>query len=343
MKNIKNILNNNETIIIISMFIIVILLITFIPNLDNSFIKADKLYISEIMVNNTYTLEDEDGDYSDYIEIYNGYNYKINLDGYYLSDSEFETSKWKFPEITINANEYLIIFASGKNKCNLENKICHTNFKLSSKSETLTLTDKTHTIINKFTYPETTNDVSFGFYKRKYTHLEIPSPGKINNINNTQNNKITNKDLYINEYLSNNTRNIYSLDGQYHDWVELYNNSEEDLELNNIYLTDNKKELNKYKLPNITIKSKEYLIIYLGEESKIINTQIISNFKITSNEELILSNGKKIIDKIQIVELPENVSYGKLEDKWYYFTKPTPGTINNTKAFSTLGGKNERT
>ena len=56
-----------------------------------------------------------------------------------------------------------------------------------------------------------------------------------------------------------------------------------------------------------------------------------------------LSNGKKIIDKVKIIELPENISYGKIEDKWYYFTSPTPSKINNTKAHIYLGGQDEHT
>jgi len=136
MKNIKNILSKNETLIIIILFVIITLFMILIPNLNNNFIKTGKLYITEIMANNTYTHKDEDGDYSDYIEIYNGYNHQINLEGYYLSDSEFETNKWMFPNIIIKPNEYLIIYASGKDKCNNKEKICHTNFKLSSKGET---------------------------------------------------------------------------------------------------------------------------------------------------------------------------------------------------------------
>ena len=41
--------------------------------------KDNKLYINEILVSNTYTQIDDDGEYSDYIEIYNGYKRKINL------------------------------------------------------------------------------------------------------------------------------------------------------------------------------------------------------------------------------------------------------------------------
>ena len=139
MKNIKNILKIKETTKIILLFIIIIIMVILIPNLDNSFIKADKLYINEILVNNTYSHLDNFNEYSDYIEIYNGYKREINLEGYQLSDSEFKPNKWTFPNIVIKPKEYLIIYASGKDKCDINNKICHTSFKLNSNGELLTL------------------------------------------------------------------------------------------------------------------------------------------------------------------------------------------------------------
>ena len=343
MKNIRNILKTNEYLIIIILFTIITLLILFIPNLDNSFIKSDKLYINEIMVNNTYTHKDNDNKYSDYIEIYNGYNHSINLQGYHLSDSEFETKKWTFPNITIKAKEYLIVYASNKDKCDLENRICHTNFKLSSNGETVTLTDKTDNIINKFTYSKTTNDISYGFLGGKYTLLNSPTPGTKNNVKSLKYQKLSNKDLYINEYMIHNQRSSYDTEGNYNDFIELYNNSSKDLELNNIYLTDNPDELTKYKLPNITIKKDNYLLVYLSDTSKVVDNQITANFKLSKEDKsIIISNGKKIIDKVDIINLSDNISYGKKEDKWYYFTKPTPGTENNTVSHTSLGGNYER-
>lgn len=338
MKNIKNILKNNEYLIIIIIFIIITLLILFIPNLDNSFVISDKLYINEILANNTYIHLDNDNEYSDYIEIYNGYNHKINLAGYHLSDSEFETTKWTFPNITINKEEYLIIYASGKDKCDLDNRICHTNFKLSSKGETITLTDKTNNIINKFSFPETTNDISYGYTSGKYYFLNSVTPGNKNDTK-LKYQKLSNKDLYINEYMIHNQRSNYDSNGNYNDFIELYNNSSKDLELNNIYISDNSDELTKYKLPNLTIKKDSYLLIYLGDISNILDNQITTNFKLSNKDNhIIISNGKKIIDKVDLVSLPDNISYGKKNDEWYYFTKPTPGNINNTKAHSSLGG-----
>jgi len=344
MKNIKNILSKNETLIIIILFVIITLFMILIPNLNNNFIKTGKLYITEIMANNTYTHKDEDGDYSDYIEIYNGYNHQINLEGYYLSDSEFETNKWMFPNIIIKPNEYLIIYASGKDKCNNKEKICHTNFKLSSKGETLTFTDKSNNIINKFTYESITNDIAYGYIINRYTLMNKASPQKQNTKNKLKYLKLNNKDIYINEYMIHNQRNTYDQEGNYNDWIEIYNNSDKTIELNNIYLSDNIKELTKYKLPNVEIKSNDYLLVYLGIESKIINNQITANFKLSKEDDyLIISNGKKIIDKVKVVNLNDNISYGKKDDKWYYFTMPTPGKPNTTKEHYSLGGQNDRT
>ena len=244
MKNIKNILNNNDYLTIIILFIIIILLLLFIPSLDNSYILSDKLYINEIMASNSYTIKDDDGEYSDYIEIYNGYSYSINLEGYHLSDSEFETNKWTFPNIEINSKEYLIVYASGKNNCDIDNKICHTNFKLSSKGETITLTDKSNNIINKFTYPNTSNDISYGYSSGKYMLSNNPTPGEKNNTKAFKYQKLSNKDIYINEYMIYNQRSTYDSEGNYNDFIEIYNNSNKDIELNNIYLTDNPDELN---------------------------------------------------------------------------------------------------
>jgi len=336
--NIRNILRTNEYLIIIILFVIIISFILLFPSLDNSFVISDKLYINEILVNNTYSHLDDDLEYSDYIEIYNGYNKDINLSGYHLSDSEFETNKWTFPDITIKSHQYLIVYASGKDKCDLDKNICHTNFKLSSKGETITLTDKSNNIINKFTYPEITNDISYGYTNKKYYLLDKVTAGKRNS-SKLKYQKITNKDLYINEYMIYNQRNSYNIDGYYLDFIELYNKTVSDIELNNIYLSDNIDELTKYKIPNVTIKKDDYLLIYLGDSSSIKNNQIIANFKLSNTDSyLILSNGKKIIDKIEIKELKDNISYGRVDDKWYYFTKPTPGTINNTKYHDSLGG-----
>jgi len=338
MTNIKNTskvkLKDGFKIIIV--LIIVILLLILFPTARKNYIKESKLFINEIMVKNTYTIKDNDNEYSDYIELYNGYKDSINLSGYHISDSEFDLDKWTFPDISINPGEYLIIYASGKDICDKEKRICHTSFKLSSKGEVLLLTDYSGNILNKFNYPEMSNDISYGFVNDKYDLLDKPTPGKENSIE-FKYSELINKDLYINEYMTHNKNVSYTSSGDYNDFIELYNNSNNDLDIHNIYLSDDKNNLIKYKLPDIKINKNEYLVISLSDTSTFINNEIVANFKLSDGEDIILSNGKSIIESLEVKELMDNISYGRIDNKWYYFTSPTPGSVNDTKRYEKIG------
>ncbi len=166
-----------KEIIIVGLFIVAIILVMIFKP-DDSYIKSGGLFINEIVASNSYSYKDNDGEYSDYIEIYNDNNYDINLNGYRLTDSIYEVNKWRFPDITIKAHEYLVIFASGKNKCKTSDK-CHVNFKLSSDGETISLIDDTGNIISRVSYKELKNDYALSYVKGKYI-VTKPTPGKEN-------------------------------------------------------------------------------------------------------------------------------------------------------------------
>jgi hypothetical protein len=87
--------------------------------------------------NSSYT--DDDGETNDWIEFYNPTDETINLKSWYLSDEKDDLKKWQFPDIQIKSGEFLIVFASDKNK---SSKFLHTNFKISSKGETLFLSNE---------------------------------------------------------------------------------------------------------------------------------------------------------------------------------------------------------
>lgn len=322
-------------LIIIILFILAIILIMFVPNINGKNIKKSKLYISEILASNYSIIKDDDNAYSDYIEIYNGYNREIDLSNYYLSDSEYNTNKWRFPNIVIKPKEYLVVYASGKDKCNLEDRICHTNFKLSDKGEVISLSDLNGNIISKVSFNEQLTDISYGYVNGKYTYLE-PTPNLKNikkDINTGGNFKIR-----INEYIVTNKGSDYNKDGNYYDWVELYNYSKEDINLKYIYISDNNKKLAKYNLPDKVLKPNEYVVVYMSGKDEYINDEIHANFRLSNNDkQIIISNGKKIIDIVEVKPLKDSVSYGYKEGKWYYFTTPTKGYENNTAAFSKIG------
>ena len=319
--------------LIILLFIIAIVLV-FIFDKPQNFIKTGNLYISEIVASNSYTYKDEDGEYSDYIELYNDNDFSIDLNGYYLTDNLYDIKKWAIGDINIDAHEYLIIFASGKKRCD-DKLMCHTNYKLKSSGETITLIDNTGNIISRVTYPEMENDISYSYSKKSYI-LTKPTPKEKNSEEEIKKIDINKYQLKINEYMSHNKGSSYAKDGGYYDFIEIYNEGEE-VNLLGLSLTDDEKDLNKFLLPEVILKKNDYLVIYLNDGITVEDV-ISANFKLSDNDKkLILSGSGRIIDQVDVVPLPKNVSYGLVDNRWYYFLTPTPGKKNNTKYVERIG------
>ncbi|MCH2585264.1 MAG: lamin tail domain-containing protein, partial [Planctomycetes bacterium] len=122
------------------------------------------LVITEILSLNRSGLQDEDGEYSDWIELYNNSDTEVNLAGYKLTDDLDDLTKWEFPAVTLGPRRYLVIFASDKDR-RLPNSQLHTNFKLERQGELLALiTPDGSTVVAAFSpqYPRQVSDVSWG-------------------------------------------------------------------------------------------------------------------------------------------------------------------------------------
>lgn len=81
--------------------------------------QTSDLYINEFTADNTSGLHDEYYDFPDWIEIYNSSGSHIDLTGYSLTDDPLENAKWIFPAMALAPNQYLVVFASGKDLYNL--------------------------------------------------------------------------------------------------------------------------------------------------------------------------------------------------------------------------------
>ena len=103
------------------------------------------LVINEIMASNISSVTDQDGGYDDWVELYNGNNFSLNLNGYYLSDNENDLTKWSFPNMSIPANDYLIVWCdtAGGTQSGL-----HTTYRLSADQEEVYLTNAIGTVID---------------------------------------------------------------------------------------------------------------------------------------------------------------------------------------------------
>src|SRR5262245_60860694 len=75
-----------------------------------------QVVISEFMAANTGALLDEDGESSDWIELFNSSTTPTNLSGWRLTDDVENLSKWTFPTTNLGPGQFLVVFASGKNR-----------------------------------------------------------------------------------------------------------------------------------------------------------------------------------------------------------------------------------
>lgn len=116
--------------------------------------------ISEFLADNLTGVTDLDGDRPDWIEIHNPDASPVNLAGWSLTDNSTQLAKWTFPSVTIPADGYLLVYASGKDITT--GPELHTNFSLDQSGEYLALVSPSFAVTSSFTFPAQASDVSYG-------------------------------------------------------------------------------------------------------------------------------------------------------------------------------------
>jgi hypothetical protein len=146
-----------------------------------------EITINEFMAANSKTLADNDGEYSDWIELYNSDPTAVNLEGWFLTDDPQAPKLWQFPAVTIPARGYLLLFASGKDR-RTPGSTLHTNFRLDADGEYLALVKPDGTSVTTVfspAFPSQFEDVSYGTPAAasaavSTTFLQTATPGAAN-------------------------------------------------------------------------------------------------------------------------------------------------------------------
>jgi hypothetical protein len=131
-------------------------------------------------------IADEDDELQDWIELWNAGTQAVNLAGWSLSDDPDNPGKWTFPAILLGAREYLVVFASGKDrKPTGAGARLHTNFKLNVSGEYLGLfnAEAPRQVMTEFApeFPEQRSDYSYGYDGGgALRYFSNPTPGAAN-------------------------------------------------------------------------------------------------------------------------------------------------------------------
>ncbi|WP_309640585.1 CotH kinase family protein [Flavobacterium sp.] len=124
-------------------------------------ITSQSIVINEVLASNSNINQDEDGSYQDWVELRNNGATSVNLTDFGLTDDATMPFKWTFPNISIGAGQYLLVWCSDKDRATAGQPL-HTNFKLSSAGETLTLTNALGVTLNTVTTPAMLQNISYG-------------------------------------------------------------------------------------------------------------------------------------------------------------------------------------
>ncbi|MCC6233073.1 MAG: CotH kinase family protein [Verrucomicrobiales bacterium] len=145
-----------------------------------------QVVLSELVAANATGLLDGDRHAVDWIELQNRGVEPASLEGWYLTDSRAQPTKWRFPAVTLAPGEFSIVFASGKDRTNPAAAL-HTNFKLSAGGEYLALVASDgRTVASSFepAYPAQSPDLAYGAGGGegglREGYLMPPTPGATN-------------------------------------------------------------------------------------------------------------------------------------------------------------------
>ncbi len=138
------------------------------------------LFINEFSADNDFIVADEYGNYSDWIEVYNGDSEAVYLGDYYLTDNLDTRDKWLMPEVTLNPGGFELFWADGEPALGDH----HADFKLSKDGEEIGIFSSEMFLVDTISFGAQTTDISFGRQQDAFpswTFFSTPTPGATNN------------------------------------------------------------------------------------------------------------------------------------------------------------------
>ena len=293
-----------------------------------------ELVISEVMTANRSTLLNRDGQLCDWVELYNSGNENISLAELYISNDLGDRMKWQLPDITLAPGERTLVRCSGSTAPDGE-----ANFALSRSGCTVVVSGAVGNVIDQVEVPRLEEDRTWALQSNgTYTVCDKPSPGFENTeagCSAFRASQTVTGPLIISEVMASNAKYLIQSDGEYYDWVEVRNISDEPLRLSKYALSDDPEKPHKFTLPDVTLEPGECYVIICSGNEELSGKYPHAPFTVSREEGWVyLSRVSEtgICDFVRIYDVPYQHSVGRVdgENGTYYFTTPTPGTSNGT-------------
>ena len=152
------------------------------------------------------------------------------------------------------------------------------------------------------------------------------------------------QNLLINEFSAKNNTIYYDNDFfQFSDWIEIKNTSATSIDLSGYFLSDDSLIKTKWIFPiGTSIAANSFLIVWADKENTNINS-LHTNFKLSSDSGIIALYSIDTIqlDFVSYQKQHSDISYGKYNNNWYYYSTPTPNQENSGDKYLTADRSTE--
>lgn len=194
---------------------------------------AARFRLNEVMTHNRSAYADNEGAYHDWVELHNTSDHAISLDGFSLTDDPEQPEKYVFPDTTLSADGYTVIFLSGEKK---EKRPGYAPFGLSDNGDTVYLCYRKN-VVDELAITSSPENVSFG---RKVGTDDTcwfakPTPAAVNSGIAASSVTALREACYTGVMFSEAAA-VSAADET--DWIELHNTTDKPLDLTGYRLTD---------------------------------------------------------------------------------------------------------
>ncbi|MEZ6241451.1 MAG: CotH kinase family protein [Phycisphaerales bacterium] len=296
------------------------------------------VFVNEVIATNDSIIQDEAGQFEDFIELYNAGDAPVDLSGMWLSDDPGVPRKWQIPGgTTIGAGGFLLVWADN----DPGDGPLHATFGLSSGGETVSLSNtdaEGAVLIDSLTYPGLLPDQSYGRFPDGSDSLEVFCAVTPASPNDPDDDCFSEPDptprVYVNEWLASNDGSALDDFGDDDDFFELYNDEDVAVDLGGRFLTDDLSDRTKWEIPaGVTIGAKQRLVFWADNEPE--QGDLHVGFALSAGGEAVglfdrESNQLAQIDAVTFGAQATDIAEGRTPDgaDCRDFFDPTPGDPN---------------